>query len=430
MWSFRGSRLCDGEPGSGVNTRRAQSHDNLMERSCGTHTITFSCVSRISRFRPDQIQEGRTTKHTKHTKPRSGSSGDEFPYVQGIFCPEKTRLEQKATKVTKWGSRDFCGQSTTRSQRRGCRGARGASVRGVSSVMRVLRNRFWKVDSDRHGRPLAPGCGSFSGSRWRCLEHVSDRLHDRLDLFCRGRSSHAWRRGERLPRRAGRPSPAGRARRPADSLVGQRNRQPVRVVESSADRLFFLVQPHGAVQVAGGLGSTPGCPGCACSPAGSLSRRQIASSSLSSRMAPSRSPVARRISAWLPRLACSPAGSLSRRQIASSSLSSRMAPSRSPVARRITAWLPRLAGNPAGSLSRRQIASCSLSSRIAPSRSPVACRISAWLPRLRTKPGGVVESSADRLLFLEQPHRPVQVPGVLQDQRLVAQAVMQARRGR
>jgi hypothetical protein len=40
--------------------------------------------------------------------------------------------------------------------------------------------------------------------------------------------------------------------------------------------------------------------------------------------------------------------------------------------------------------------------------------------------GGMGESSADRLSFLVQPHRPVQVPGVAENQRLVTQAGLQA----
>ncbi len=114
------------------------------------------------------------------------------------------------------------------------------------------------------------------------------------------------------------------------------------------------------------------------------------------------------------------------RQIRSSSLCSAIAPSRSPRACKINAWLPRLACRPSRLPNWRQIRSSSLCSAIAPSRSPRACRINAWLPRGRRQAVQIAQLAADPLLFLVQRHRPVQVPASLQDQRLVAEARLQA----
>src|SRR5258708_198574 len=123
-----------------------------------------------------------------------------------------------------------------------------------------------------------------------------------------------------------------------------------------------------------------------------------------------------------------------------------MAPSRSPVSARITAWCPKLCFNPAESLSRRQIASSSFCSRMAPSSPPDPpalnpCSPTPSLhrppprPRRRSAhrrappgsfyPGGVVEPAADPLLLLPQPHGPLQVPSTPQNHRPVPQPASQ-----
>ena len=70
MWSFRGSRLCDGEPGYGVNTRQGQSHDNLMERSCGTgHDHVFVCFAYFEvSTRSNPSRANHETHETHETK--------------------------------------------------------------------------------------------------------------------------------------------------------------------------------------------------------------------------------------------------------------------------------------------------------------------------------------------------------------------------